>query len=66
MPSDDPVSLDMGSEEPIEEFEVPSLLVVAFSMHILQLTGQKCDNFTPFSSVLHIVTFSPLPNAAAS
>ena len=66
VPSGVPASVDAEVDVPAEELEFPSVLLIAFPVQISQLTGQKWDNFTPFSSVLHIVTFSPSPKAAAS
>lgn len=41
VPSGVPASVDMGVEGPLEEVELSSVLVVAFPMQILQVTGQK-------------------------
>ena len=41
-------------------------VLIYLPMQVLQVTGQKSDKSPPFSSVLHIMTSNPIPNAFAS
>ena len=41
-------------------------VLIYLPMQVLQVTGQKSDKSPPFSSVLHIMTSNPSPNALAS